>query len=147
MALVALRDRDHQAEVRVDHPLLGLVVAALDPLGELDLLLLRQQRPASGLVEEELQRIGRRDGEVAVDVSALLALTAAVVADLDRPLLELLVEPTHVVVLELVLLDEFVQLREGEAALRFAVCDQRVDLFSRDVAHAVRPTRSWPCQP
>ena len=117
MALVALRDRDDQAQVRVDHPLLGLVVAALDPLGELDLLLLRQQRPASGLVEEELQRIGRRDGEVAVDVGALLALTAAVVADLDRPLLELLVEPARVVVLELVLLDELVQLREVEAAL------------------------------
>ena len=61
MALVALRDRDDQPQVRVDHPLLRLEVAALDALRELDLLLLGQERPAPRLVEEELQRVGGRD--------------------------------------------------------------------------------------
>src|SRR5205823_7491879 len=37
VALVLLRDRDDEPEVGVDHLLLGLQVAALDALGELDL--------------------------------------------------------------------------------------------------------------
>ena len=65
-ALVLLRDRDDQAQVRVDHPLLGLEVAALDPLGEVDLLGRREQPVAADLVEEELQRVGRRRRELGV---------------------------------------------------------------------------------
>src|SRR3954468_13707182 len=38
LALIPARVRDDQAEVRVDHPLLGGEVTALDALGELDLL-------------------------------------------------------------------------------------------------------------
>ena len=38
LVAVALGDRDDEAEVRLDHLLLGAVVAALDPLRELDLL-------------------------------------------------------------------------------------------------------------
>src|SRR5207302_10402161 len=36
---VTLGDRDHQPQVRLDHLLLGGERAALDPLGQLDLLL------------------------------------------------------------------------------------------------------------
>ena len=42
LVAVVLRDRDDEAEVRLDHPLLRLHVAALDPLRELDLLRGRQ---------------------------------------------------------------------------------------------------------
>ena len=41
------------------------LVAALDPLRELDLLRRGQQRVAAGLVEEELQRVGRHRGDLA----------------------------------------------------------------------------------
>src|SRR5207248_4038676 len=60
LVAVVLRDRDDEAEVRLDHPLLLLLVAALDPLGELDLLRGRQERMAPRLAQEELERVGRR---------------------------------------------------------------------------------------
>src|SRR5215213_8309481 len=57
---VALRDRDDEPEVRLDHRLLGRVVATLDPLGELHLLRGREQVDPADVLEEELQRV-RRD--------------------------------------------------------------------------------------
>ena len=56
---VALRDRDDEPEVRLDHRLLGGVVGALDPLRELDLLRRGQERDAPDVLEEELERVGR----------------------------------------------------------------------------------------
>ena len=60
-ALVAipLRDRDDEAEVRLDHRLLRRVLAALDALRELDLLRRREERHLADVLEEELQRVGR----------------------------------------------------------------------------------------
>src|SRR5207248_3722290 len=60
LVAVVLRDRDDEAEIRLDHPLLRLLVAALDPLGELDLLRSRQQRMPPGLAQEQLERVRRR---------------------------------------------------------------------------------------
>ena len=60
LVAVVLRDRDDEPEVRLDHPLLRLHVAALDPLRELDLLRGGQQLVPARLAQEELQRIGRR---------------------------------------------------------------------------------------
>jgi hypothetical protein len=57
LTLVLARDRDHEPQVRVDHAVLGLEVAALDALGQLDLLLGGEQRVLARLVEEELERI------------------------------------------------------------------------------------------
>jgi hypothetical protein len=48
---------DHQPQVRSDHPILRLEIAALDALGELDLLCGGEQRVARGLLEEDLQRL------------------------------------------------------------------------------------------
>ena len=59
LVAVALRDRDDEAEVRLDHLLLRAVVAALDPLRELDLLGGGQQLDLADVLEEELQRVGR----------------------------------------------------------------------------------------
>ena len=96
LVAVVLRDRDDEPEVRLDHPLLRLHVAALDPLRELDLLRGRQELVPARLAQEELQRIGRRlDGRRQRDdglgVGRLLD-------DLDRALVEL---PQNGVLLEL----------------------------------------------
>ena len=60
MTAVALRDRDHEAQVRVDHALLRGQVAALDALGERDLVRGGEQLVAADLGQEHAQRVGRR---------------------------------------------------------------------------------------
>ena len=62
-AAVALRDRDHEPEVRLDHAALGDEVAALDHLRELDLLGGVQQLVAADVGEEELQAVGGAAGD------------------------------------------------------------------------------------
>ena len=59
LVAVALRDRDDEAEVRLDHLLLRAVVAALDALRELDLLRRGEQVDPADVLQEELQRVGR----------------------------------------------------------------------------------------
>src|SRR4051812_941691 len=59
LVAVVLRDRDDEAQVRLDHLLLGVEVAALDALGEVDLLLRREQTDLADVLEEQLQRVGR----------------------------------------------------------------------------------------
>ena len=56
-AAVALGDRDDEAQVRLDHVLLGVVVAALDALGELDFLRRGQQRSGRDAVQEEVEAV------------------------------------------------------------------------------------------
>ncbi len=60
MVAVVLGDRDDEAEVRLDHPLLRGAVAALDPLCELDLLRGGEQLVPAGLTQEQLQGVCRR---------------------------------------------------------------------------------------
>jgi hypothetical protein len=62
LALVAAGVRDDEAQVRVDHALLGLEVAALDALGELDLLARRvlDERRRRPLVVERRAVLGDR---------------------------------------------------------------------------------------
>ena len=69
VTLVLLRDRDDEPQVRVDEQILRRLVAVLDPLRELDLLRGRQQRVAAGLVQEQLQRVGRRGRDLRVRVA------------------------------------------------------------------------------
>ena len=59
LVAVVLRDRDDEAEVRLDHRLLRRVVASLDALGELDLLRGRQERHLADVLQKQLQRVGR----------------------------------------------------------------------------------------
>src|SRR4051812_29982127 len=58
LVAVVLRDRDDQSEVRLDHLLLRVEIAALDALRELDLLGGGEQADLPDVLEEELQRIG-----------------------------------------------------------------------------------------
>src|SRR5436190_12887003 len=59
LVAVALGDRDDEPEVRLDHLLLGAVVAALDALRELDLLRGGEQVDLADVLQKELQRVGR----------------------------------------------------------------------------------------
>ena len=70
LVAVALRDRDHEAQVRLDHGLLRDVVAALDLLRELDLLRRGQQVDLADVLQEQLQRVGRHLRRVEVDRSS-----------------------------------------------------------------------------
>ncbi len=111
LVAVVLRDRDDETEVRLDHSLLRLHVAALDALGELDLLGGGQELMPPGLSQEELERVRRRlDGSGECDdrlgVGRLLD-------DLDRPLVEL---PHQRVLLELRELVGLRHLREVRCA-------------------------------
>jgi hypothetical protein len=47
-----------EAQVRLDHVRLGVEVAALDALGQLDLLLGVQERHAPDRLEERLEAVG-----------------------------------------------------------------------------------------
>src|SRR3954468_17651845 len=57
LALVLAGHRDHEPQVRIDHAVLGLEVALLDALRQLDLLLGCEEGVLSILVEEKLQRV------------------------------------------------------------------------------------------
>ena len=85
LVAVVLGDRDDQAQVGLDHLLLGVEVAALDALGEVDLLLRRQQAHLADVLEEQLQRVGRH---VRLEVERGLRLAAAALVgralDLER---------------------------------------------------------------
>src|SRR5919112_153534 len=101
VALVALRDRDHETQVRVDHPLLRRRVATLDALREGDLLRRGEQRIAAGLVHEQRQAVDRpRDGRVD---DTLRRLGVRSRDQLDATLLELGPEGGDLLVLQLVL--------------------------------------------
>ena len=56
--LVVLGDRDDQAEVRIDQPLLRLLVAAFDPLRQLHFLRPREQAVATDRLQVERERVG-----------------------------------------------------------------------------------------
>src|SRR5262249_9652886 len=59
LVAVALRDRDDEAKIRLDHLLLCAMVAALDPLCELNCFGGGQQLDLADVLEEQLERIGR----------------------------------------------------------------------------------------
>ena len=59
LVAVVLGDRDDEAQVGLDHLLLGVEVAALDALGEIDLLLRGEQADLADVLQEQLQGVGR----------------------------------------------------------------------------------------
>ena len=74
LVAVALRDRDDEAKVGLDHLLLGVEVPALDPLGETDLFLGGEQPQLADVLQEQLKRIG---GHVRPQVLRSLRLATA----------------------------------------------------------------------
>src|SRR4051794_12572912 len=143
LVAVVLGDRDDQAEVRLDHLLLGVEVAALDALRELDLLGGGEQPDLADVLEEELQGIG---GHVRLQVERLLALAPAlavgalvlgggllsrveVLDQLDADLLEVSVQVLDVGLVELDLGHGGGDVAEGENAQLLASGDQRLYFF------------------
>ena len=139
-AEIALRDRDDEAEVRLDHLRLRAHVAALDPLRQIDLLVGGQQRHLADLAQVETQRVERRlDGQVelgrALDlflderllVRQALVLLAfheldAVVDEVGREVFDLLLR-------ELDFLDSLDDLVVGEEALLLTRRNQLLEFF------------------
>src|SRR3954470_4350415 len=126
-AAVALGDRDHESEVRLDHPALGEQVAALDRLREHDLLGRGQELVPPDVGEEELEAVGRADHRLRLRVGRLgrrrllgggLGRLFGGLAHLEAVGLELTRQQLDLVVGEVVLERERLELgRQDEAAL------------------------------
>src|SRR4051812_12246982 len=125
VALVALRERHHEPEVRVHHPLLGLEVAALDPLGELDLLVGREERVPADVAQEELERVAGHVSQLVDRVRrARLGGATAVVRHLDAARLEAVGERLRLVLGQV--LRELRELGQVDASLLLAAVDEGV---------------------
>jgi hypothetical protein len=81
------------------------VIAALDPLRELDLLRGCEQIDLADVLEEELQRVGRDLAHLGLGRALLLVRVGNVVDDLDLQLLERVVEVVDLRGLELQLVE------------------------------------------
>ena len=127
-APVALRVRHDEPQVRLDHPILGALVASLDPLGQLDLLDGGEQRALRDVAQEELQRIARGLGDRGrVDRSRRLVGAARGVEHLDATALGLGVERIEGAFLQIELLDGSGDLAELEGAVVLSLLEQRVE--------------------
>src|SRR4029077_7305549 len=122
VAAVALGDMYDETQIAVDHPLLGGTVAALDTLGERDLLRRGQQRVTADLVHEHLQRIRGRRGWVCL-IRGLLGR----LPDPDAALLEGSTERLEILGLELVRLGERLELVRAHETLLEGFLEQGVD--------------------
>ena len=106
VASIALRDGDDEAQVRVDHALLGGLVATLDSLGESDLFGRGEQVVLPDLVHEQRQRVGRYgsvglEAELGLVIRLVLVLALVRGHELHSAGLELRAQGSDLVVLEL----------------------------------------------
>src|SRR4051794_30027235 len=145
-ALVAVifRDRDDKPEVRLDHFLLRVEVAALDTFGEFDLLRRGQQADFADVLEEQLQGVG---GHVRFEVERLFLAPAPffagvrgerfgggflrrihVLDELDPRLLEVAVEVLDVGLVEIDLRNSGGDVAEGQHAELLPAIDEAFDL-------------------
>ncbi len=146
LVAVVLGDRDDQAEVRLDHPLLRLRVAGLDLLRQLDLLGSGQERMPAGLAQEELERVG---GRLPGDLErrrlrrrapAARVVLAEVVDDVDLARLELAMDGVDLERVEPERLEHVVQLRLQQRAAFL----RRVDELPQILAQERGCPSRWP---
>ena len=142
LVAVVLGDRDDEPQVGLDHLLLGGEVAALDPLGELDLFGRGQQPHLADVLEEQLQGVGRH---VRLEIDRRLAATLAALAvvalgrdglrrvdvldQLDAGPLEVPVELLDIALVDVDLGDRGGDLAEGQHADLLALGQQVLYLF------------------
>jgi hypothetical protein len=144
LVAVVLGDRDDQAQVGLDHLLLGVEVAALDALGEVDLLLRGQQPDLADVLQEQLKGVG---GHVRAQVQRLGGLAARALVgraldlvgggrggvdlldQLDLALLEEAVQVFDVRLVEIQLGDGGRDLRERQHAGDLATRQEALDLL------------------
>src|SRR5205085_4347358 len=160
---IVLGDRDDQPQVRLDHRLLGLHVAALDLLRELDLLGGVQERMPARLAQEELQRVRGglgRHGDRRRRWRGLFALLL-VVDDLDAALVELAVDGLGLEHAQLQRLEHVVELRMPNRSGLLSSLEQLLEVRAREYGVQLDrrhtrpllvprtalgpPCRSWPC--
>ena len=101
-------------------------VAALDLLGELDLLRRRQQRMPAGFAEEELERVGRR---LVRERHGLGGRFGELLDHVDPALLELAVERVGLDRVEPVGLDQVSHVREGDRARLLGLLDEQPQIL------------------
>ena len=154
---VALGDRDDEAQVGLDHLLLGHQVAALDPLGERDLALGGQQLDAADRPQVEPQRIqagldrqvdlrlARRVGRLALrrrrlEPAALGDRGTPVlgVHDVDALILQVRVQLGDLLLGDLHLFKTRGDLLEGQEPPLLAFKNQRAKLVDLDDRHVAR---------
>src|SRR4051794_36613206 len=126
---VALRDRDNEAEVRLDHAALRALVAALDRLGEDDLLVRGQQLVPAHVREEELQavRCAADRGDLQADLRLgrlLLVSCGDGRSHVDPDGLELTRDLLGLVVVEIVLERERLEVRQLDESALLGTLDE-----------------------
>src|SRR5215216_1779029 len=142
LVAVVLRDRDDQAQVGLDHLLLRVEVAALDPAREVDLLLRGEQTDLADVLQEQLKGVGRH---VRLEVDRRLDLAAPALVrralllrgergvdlldQLDLRLLQEAVQLLDVGLVEVDLLDRHGDLGERQDAHLLALEEQALHLF------------------
>src|SRR4051794_12336972 len=127
---VALRDRDDQTQVGLDHATLGAAVATLDRLREHNLLVGRQQLVLSDVREEQLQAVARPARGVGLvhdrlGLRSLFALLEDRLAHLQTDALQFLHDVFLTRVVQVVLHRERLELRRFDPAALLARLDQR----------------------
>jgi hypothetical protein len=119
------------------------VVAALDPLCELDLLRGRQERNLADVLQEELQRVGRDLGLGGLPRALALGLLLGLLRhdDLDLLLVERVVERVDLRGIEIQLVERECELVRIEPPLRPAGLEQRAALVGLE--NDLRCRRRW----
>ena len=138
-AEVALCDRDDEAEVGLDHLPLRLHVAALDALGEVDLLVGGEQRHLADLAQVEAEGVERGlDGEVELRRHLLLfderllvrrMLVLLALDELDAVVDQVGVEVLDLLLREVDLLEALDDLVVGEDPFVETLLDELVELL------------------
>ena len=123
---VALRDRDDEAEVGLDHRLLRSVVAALDALCQLDLLRRGQEVDLADVLEEELERLGR-DLPLLGHRLGLILFLGRGFDELDLQLVEAAVELVELRRVDLDLLERDADVLGCETPRLLGAGDQRLE--------------------
>src|SRR4051812_37471167 len=142
---VVLRDGDDEPQVGLDHLLLCVEVAALDALGEIDLLLRREQTDLADVLQEQLKGVGRHVGpqiELRLGLAPLALVRGPldlllgggggridVLDQLDLRLLEEAVQLLDVGLVEIDLGDSVGDLGVREHADLLALGQEALDLF------------------
>jgi hypothetical protein len=124
---VALRDRDDQSQVRVDHPLLGGPVSTLDALRQRDLVSRGEQVVAADLGEEAAERVGRDRGGVDREVELEVGLLVVLVWDFNAMLGEDRADMLERLFVEAVLEGERLELCGLDPTALLRVGDQLVE--------------------